>query len=268
VRNLFFLLALFSIWLLIGGCSHLNKEVVILSLAEDCPAYQENDWKIQTDLIDFNTPTRELQCRLAYLRTIASPSILQSHLPSEICFLLAERETDQATQEKFAAEGVHFAEQAISLGAREDGRVDYYWAVNLGLVIRRHPALALKNIKLLAERLKSARQKVPAEDWGGPGRGLGMLLLKAPPWPHNIGDCDKALAIFKQTVEQFPQHPLNHLFYAQALWDIQESEALETIRKELETTRHLLNDKQWVLAKKNMVKELEEFEKELPAPDQ
>ncbi len=264
VRNLFFLLRLLSIGLLIGGCSHLGQEVVILSLAGDCPAYQENVWKAQTDLIDSKTPTQELQCRLAYLRSIASPSILQSHFPSRICLLLAERETDQATQEKFAAEGVDFAEQALSLGARGDGRVDYYWAVNMGLVIRKHPSLALKNLKLLAKRLEAAYQKVPSEDWGGPGRVLGMVYLKAPAWPQNIGDCDKALEILKQTVEQFPQHPLNHLFYAQALWDINQSDSIEAIRRELKKTRELLQEEQWGFARGIWTKELEAFEKELP----
>ncbi len=166
--------------------------------------------------------------------------MLPSHLPSRICLLLAEREDDQATQEKLAAEGVRFAEQAMSRGAEGDGRVHYYWAVNMGLVIRRHYVLALKNLKPLAEKLESAQQKVPAEDWGGPGRVLGMLYLKAPCWPQNIGDCDKALALLKQTVEQFPQHPLNHLFYAQALWAINESDSMEEIRRELEKTRELL----------------------------
>ncbi|MBI4767507.1 MAG: hypothetical protein HY787_23425 [Deltaproteobacteria bacterium] len=264
MRHLFFLLVFFSIGLLIGGCSHWGQEVVVLSLAGDCPDYQENDWKAQADSIDSRTPTQELHCRLAYLRSIAGPSILQSHFPSRICLLLAERETDPATQEKFAAEGVRFAEKALSPGAREDGRVLYYWAVNMGLVIRRHPTLALKNLKPMAERLEAAYQKVPAEEWGGPGRVLGLLYLKAPPWPQNIGDWDKALALLKQTVEQFPQHPLNHLFYAQALWDINQSGSIETIRRELEKSRELLQEERWGFARKAWTKEVEAFEKELP----
>jgi hypothetical protein len=264
VRNLFFLPGLFSIGLLIGGCSHLSQEVMVLPLAGDCPAYQENDWKAQAGSVDSKTPTQELQCRLAFLRSNPGSSFLQNHFPSRICFLLAERETDQASQEKFAAEGVRFAEQAISLGTRGDGRAYYYWAVNLGLVIRRHPALALKNLKPLAERFEAAYQKVPSEDWGGPGRVLGMLYLKAPSWPQNIGDWDKALALLKQTAERFPQHPLNHLFYAQALWDINESDSIEAIRRELEETRELLKEERWGFAKGNWIKELEAFEKELP----
>lgn len=249
---------------MIGGCSHVGQEVVALSLSGDCPAYQENDWKDQTGSVDSRTPTEDLHCRLAFLRSNAGPSFLQSHFPSRLCFLLAERETDQATQEKFAAEGVHFAEEAVSLGARGDGRVYYYWAVNLGLVIRKHPALALKNIKLLAERLEAAYQKVPSEDWGGPGRVLGLLYLKAPPWPQNIGDCDKGLILLKQTAERFPQHPLNHFFFAQALWDVNESDSLEDIRRELEETRELLKEERWGFARKVWTKELEAFEKELP----
>jgi hypothetical protein len=212
----------------------LGQEVAVLSMTGDCRVYQDNDWSAKADLLDSKTPTPELQCQLAYLRTTYDTPRLPSHLPSRICLLLAEREDDQATQEKLAAEGVHFAEQAMSRGAEGDGQVHYYWALNMGLAIRRHYALALKNLKPLAKKLESAQQKVPAEDWGGPGRVLGMLYLKAPPWPQNIGDCDKALALLKQTVEQFPQHPLNHLFYAQALWTINESDSKEEIRRELE----------------------------------
>jgi hypothetical protein len=266
MKYLSFVLGLFSIGVLIGGCSHLGKEVVVLSLTKDCPVYDEKDLSAKADLLDSKTPTHELQCWLAYLRTTSNPAILQSHFPSRICILLAERQEDQETQEKLATEGVHFAEQAISMGAEEDGRVHYYWAVNMGLAIRRHYGLALKNLKPLAEKLESAQKKVPAEELGGPGRVLGMLYLKAPPWPQSIGDYDKALAMLKQTTEQFPQHPLNHLFYAQALWTVNESDSIEEIRGKLKKTHELLKEERWGFAKKGWVKELKEFEKELSTP--
>jgi hypothetical protein len=265
VKKLSFVLGLYALGVLIGGCSHLGQEVVVLSITEDCPVYHDNDLLVKSDSIDSRTPTPELRCWLANLRTTYDTSKLPRHFPSRICLLLAEREDDQATREKLAAEGVHFAEQTISSGAEEDGRVHYYWALNMGLAIRRHYVLALKNLKPLAKKLESAQQKVPAEDSGGPGRVLGMLYLKAPPWPQNIGDWDKAFALLKQTVEQFPQHPLNHLFYAQALWAINESDSMEEIRGELEKTRELLKEERWGFARKFWVKELEEFEKELPA---
>jgi tetratricopeptide (TPR) repeat protein len=267
VRTLSFLLGLFSIGVLIGGCSHLREDVVALSITKDCPVYHDNNLLAKVDLIDSKTPTHELQCLLACLRTTSNTSILQSHFPSRICILLAEREDDQETQEKFAAEGVYFAEQAISMGAKEDGRVHYYWAVNMGLAIRRQYALALKTLKPLVEKLESAQQKVPNEELGGPGRVLGMLYLKAPPWPQNVGDYDKAFTLLKQTVEKFPEHPLNHLFYAKALWDINDSDSIEEIRSELEKTREQLKEERWGFAKSIWVKELDEFEKELPLPN-
>ncbi len=264
MKNPLLLSGLFSIGLIIGGCSHVGMEVAELSLTGDCQAYGDTDLSAKADSIDSRTPTREIQCLLDYLRATTDNAILQTPFPSRICLLLAERQDNQKIQEKLAAEGVGFAERAISLGAREDGQVLYYWAVNMGLVIRKHPVLALKNLIPMAERLETAQQKVPAEESGGPGRVLGMLYLKAPPWPQNIGDCDKALALLKQTVEQYPQHPLNHLFYAQALWDINESDSLEEIRKELEKTRELLKETQWEFAAGSWVKEVEAFEKQLP----
>ena len=265
VKNFFPLPAFFLIcFFWVGSCSHVGQEVVIFSPAGKCPAYQENDWKAQVGSIDSRTLTEELQCRLIFLRSTADPLFLEDHFPSRISFLLAERETDPTIQERLAAEGVLWAERAISYGARGDGRVYYYWAVNQGLVIRNHPTLALKKIKLMAERLEVANQKVPSEDWGGPGRVLGLVYLKAPPWPQDIGDCDKALVLLKQTAERFPQHPLNHLFFAQALWDVNESESMEDIRRELEETRELLKEERWGFARKVWAKELEEFEKKIP----
>jgi len=51
-----------------------------------------------------------------------------------------------------------------------------------------------------------------------------MLYLKAPAWPNGIGDGDKALELLNKAVDKYPEHPLNHLFLAQALWEVDEKE--------------------------------------------
>ena len=55
----------------------------------------------------------------------------------------------------------------------------------------------------------------------GPYRVLGMVYLKAPPWPRGIGDGDKALELLQEAVRRSPEYPLNRIFYARALWEVE-----------------------------------------------
>jgi hypothetical protein len=91
VKKLSFVLGLCAIGVWMVGCSHLGQEVAVLSMTGDCPAYEDKDWSDKADLLDSKTPTPELQCQLAYLRTTYDTPRLPSHLPSRICLLLAER---------------------------------------------------------------------------------------------------------------------------------------------------------------------------------
>ncbi len=64
----------------------------------------------------------------------------------------------------------------------------------------------------------------PGVDGGGPLRLLGTLYLRAPPWPRGPGDGEKALELLEEAVEEYPEHPLNHFFFAEALLDDEEYE--------------------------------------------
>jgi hypothetical protein len=134
---------------------------------------------------------------------------------------------------------VSLAEQALTGGGAGDGAVHYYLAANLGLAIHDHPLQAADNLSRLEQALQKAVQLAPATDAGGPLRLLGMLYLKAPSWPAGIGDGDKALDLLKQAAQTYPAHPLNHLFYAQALWEVDEkgAEAAAELRKGQEQLR-------------------------------
>ena len=51
---------------------------------------------------------------------------------------------------------------------------------------------------------------------------LGAIYLKAPPWPAGFGDEEMALELLEEAVQDFPNHPLNQLFYAEALMEDEE----------------------------------------------
>jgi tetratricopeptide (TPR) repeat protein len=182
---------------------------------------------------------------------------------ARICFLLADRTTgDLDRQEKLAAEGVRWGEIALADSSKPDGVIHYYLAVNLGLAIRNHAALAVKNLKRLAAEFERAKDLAPQEDLGGPLRALGMLYLMAPQWPQGIGDGDKALELLGEAVQRYPQHPLNHIFYARALWDLEEDDAIEKVKAHLEKGHELIERGEWGSARERWLKELEEVAEE------
>ncbi len=175
---------------------------------------------------------------------------------------LAERETNQENREKFAAEGVSFAETTLAHGGPGEGAVHYYLAANLGIAVREHPTLAMENLGRLEDEMKQALALSPDLDDGGPLRLLGMLYLKAPAWPNGIGDPDKALELLGKAVKKHPEHPLNHLFYAQALWDEDDEAALPQIKAEVALGQKLLTKGNWGYSKVPWQKEFNEFQQE------
>lgn len=203
-----------------------------------------------------------LACALAVLRDTQDPALSRSALGSRLCLHLAERETNRQNREKFAAEGVGFAETALAQGG-SDGAVHYYLAANLGLAVRENIALALKNLGRLENEMKQALALSPGIDGGGPLRLLGTLYLKAPAWPHGIGDRDKALELLEKAAKEYPGHPLNHLFYAQALWEEGGEAALIQVKAEIAWGEKLLAEGNWGYSKKTWEKEFDEFQQEL-----
>ena len=88
------------------------------------------------------------------------------------------------------------------------------------------------NISSLINTLEKAVELDPSVDGGGPLRLLGTLYLRAPPWPRGPGDGELALELLERAVDEYPEHPLNHFFYAEALLDDEEVEdALDAIQE-------------------------------------
>jgi hypothetical protein len=196
---------------------------------------------------DATADTVILECALNSIRAGNDPALLRSATGTHISFLLADRTVDAVQRETWASGGVSLAETALAQGAEQDGAVHYYLAANLGWSVRAHPVAAMQSLPRMESELMHAIQLTPELDQGGPLRTLGMLYLKAPPWPGGIGDGDKALELLRQVVEQYPDHPLNHLFYAQALLAAGGADNISKAGKEWNKGNQLLiTGKLWV----------------------
>jgi len=252
------------IGILVSGCTFsLPEDIVDLGTQDTCPEFTTEELQARAREFDHRTDTSTLMCALGTLRNASPAPIHRTETGARICYLLADRiTTDQDKKERYAAEGVRWAEIALKENTEPNGALYYYLAVNLGIAVRQHPALGVKNLGRLAEELKKARKLTPGEEQGGPLRVLGMLYLMAPPWPKGIGDGDKALELLKEAVQSYPGHPLNHAFYAQALWDLEEDDAIEQVRAHLKKSRELIENGDWGIARERWLKEVEKIAEE------
>jgi len=245
--------------LLLSGCPFslsLPDDIVRLRLEENCPDWDAGLLYLEGRKFDINTPAEHLQCALVVLRNAIPSQVHRTAIPSRICFLLADRlDKKDERRERFASEGVGWAEIAISEGAGLDGAVHYYLAVNLGIAVYDNTTLAVKNLKRIASELCKAGKLAPNVDHGGPYRVLGMLYLLAPPWPQGIGDGDKALDLLSMVVKHHPGHPLNHIFYARALVELDEGDE-EEITRHLKRARELVNTDAWRALRERYLKEI------------
>ena len=233
----------------ITGCSlSLTKDLVKLPPPSACPGLSIFSILANPDRFNPNTPRKTMECALSILRNNLK-TMDRAELASRICYMLADSDTNDEQRKKLAAEGVRWGEIALNLGDWFDGPVHYYLALNLGIAIEHTTITALKNLGRLEKEMKKARKYAPDTDEGGPARILAMIYLKAPSWPKGIGDVDKAVSMLKQVVQDYPNHPLNHIFYAEALWDAEDDDAIDDIRTQLDQAVVTLNKGDWGYSK-------------------
>ena len=256
------LLPIVSMLAFLAGCAGLQRDRVQFDGLSDCPKQTAATLAAKQNQLSPLSDTHTLTCALTVLRDSQDPAVRRTALGSRLCLYLAEREANQEKREKLAAEGVGFAEAALVQGGGGDGAVHYYLAVNLGLAVREHITLAMENLGRLEGEMKQAVALSPDIDDGGPLRILGTLYLKAPAWPNGIGDRDKALELLGKAVKEHPGHPLNHLFYAQALWDEDDETVLPQVKAEFAQGEKLLSEGNWGYNKEPWKKEFDEFQQE------
>ena len=245
--------------LILTACAGLQKDQVQFDRLADCPSQTAAQLAAAQGQLGPLSDTHTLACAVDFMRNTKDPALRRSALASRLCLNLAERENDPERRDKLAVEGVAFAETAIASGGDGDGAVHYYLAANLGLAVREHLTLAMDNLKRLEAEMKKALSLSPGIDQGGPLRLLGALYVKAPEWPNGIGDRDKGYALLEQAVQQFPNHPLNHLFYAQAIVAIDDKDAAERAKAEFDLGLKLLAEGNWGYSKPSWQKEFDDF---------
>ncbi len=114
--------------------------------------------------------------------------------------------------------------------------------------------------RIMAQKeMKRAIDLNPDIDDGGSLRILGALYLKAPAWPNGIGDPDKALELLEMAIKKYPEHPLNHLFYAQVLWEDNDKAFLSKVKAEFALGEKLLSEGNWGCSKEPWKKEFDAF---------
>ncbi|GAB4290144.1 MAG: hypothetical protein Kow0090_03160 [Myxococcota bacterium] len=172
-------------------------------------------------------------------------------------FLLADVEDEEKLVLEYSRAGMEAGK--VARGEEKDARASYYYALNIGLYIREKGIKAIGRVSDFHEALKDAN-KAPDEDFGGPMRVLGLLYLKAPPWPRSVGDIDAALELLEEAAKRFPSHPQNHIFYAEALF---EEGRKDEAKKELELAERLALPELWGEYAQRWQKEIEKFKKKL-----
>ena len=248
---------------LLAGCTGLQHAPVQVDRLSDCPKQTAASLVAEQNQFGHLSDNHTLACALMVLGDSQDPAVHRTSLGSRLCLQLAERETNPEKREKLATQGVGFAEAAIAQGGNSDGAVHYYLAANLGLAVREHITLAVGNLDRLESEMKQALALSPDIDDGGPLRLLGALYLKAPAWPNGIGDRDKALELLEKAVKEHPRHPLNHLFYAQALWEEGDEASLTQVKAEFSLGEKLLAEGNWGYSKEPWKKEFDAFQQEL-----
>ncbi|MEI6066816.1 MAG: sterol transporter outer membrane protein BstC [Methylococcaceae bacterium] len=248
---------------LLAGCAGIQQPPAQADRLSDCPKQTAASLVAEQNQLGHLSDSHTLACALTVLGDSQDPAVGRTSLGSRLCLQLAERDTNQEKREKLATQGVGFAETALANGGDSDGAVHYYLAANLGLAVREHITQAMGNLGRLESEMKQALALSPDIDNGGPLRLLGALYLKAPAWPNGIGDRDKALELLEKAVKEHPKHPLNHLFYAQALWDEGDEATLTQVKAEFALGEKLLTEGNWGYSKEPWKKEFDAFQQEL-----
>ncbi len=233
--------ALSLVLLALLGCARLHSDAVPIQAGEGCRGRDADRWVAEAGAINAGTDTARLECALASLRAADATDVPRGLLGSRICLLLATRDRDALKREKLAAEGVRFAERALASGGQRNGELHYYLAANLGFVMRDQLTLAMENLPRLRHEMEQAVALSP---------------------PAGFGDGDKALDLLRRAVREHPGHPLNHLFLAQALHEVEGDSVLEQARSEWLTGLQKLQQGNWGYSRDAWMLEFEEVQRE------
>ncbi len=235
-----------AILVALSSCSlTLPDDLAALRGVPACAEWSLSDALRVGRVADRRTPPADLECVLLVLRQEWLQGPEQAALAGRVCFLLADVEPDADRRRLLAAEGARWGEIAESLGGSSDASTLYHHAMNLGIAVRDNVVVALKNLGRIEALLTRASALDPGVDQGGPVRVLGMLYIQAPAWPQGVGDPDRGLGLLRYAAHHFPGHPMNHLFLARALWEVEGEDALDRVARHLCRALRLAEAREW-----------------------
>ena len=132
------------------------------------------------------------------------------------CAWLTDEFTDKDRRGSWAQKGVDYAKRAVAAdGKRVEGY--YYLGINLGQSATTKTVGAYMMVPRVLKAAESALKIDEKFDHAGPGRLIGNVYAKAPPWPASVGDVEEGIKYLKRAVEVAPDYPQNHLHYGDAL---------------------------------------------------
>jgi len=133
------------------------------------------------------------------------------------CAWLTEEFPNKDQRASWAERGIKYAKRAVAVnGGRVEGH--YYLGINIGQSARTKTIGAYLMVPKVVKEGQIALKIDEKFDHGGPGRLVGNVYAKAPPWPASIGDTDEGVGYLRRVVEIAPDFPQNHLHYADALY--------------------------------------------------
>lgn len=170
---------------------------------------------------------------------------------------LAQTETGIDRPAAVAKEGLASMKAAGIDGESNHADAAYYHASLTGMVMQAQGLGAAGKLPKLEAEFKRALG-APGTEQGGPLRAIGMLYLKAPPWPTGIGDIELALENLEKAVQSYGGFPHNHICLARAYAD---DGSLEEAEQSLDRAENLLASGNWGALESGWRREIAEIRK-------
>ncbi len=253
------LLLLSLIALVFSACHPRVRGPVLNQTASDCREYDFTKSDDLDQLVTREASTFELTCFIKKANLAVPKPYLHIALAY---YYLADAETDDGRRYALAKKGYYNGDWAIKTNA-EDGRSYYGAAVNLGLMMQQDLLKAMGNVSSFKEMLEKSIEMVPTFDEAGAYRVLGQLYVRAPSWPASIGDPDMAVELLEKAVEIAPNHPVNHLFLVEALWESEGQDSADDAKEHFLEAEELFKEEKWQNQRKQWQVLIEKMAKKL-----
>lgn len=134
---------------------------------------------------------------------------------AEAYYRLADPEADVAREYPYYEKTETYAKKVLEL---DPGRVEGRYWYGLALLKKAQKQGGVGAYFIVREGIKElekVRQALPAYDYAGAARVLGLLYCVAPKWSP-FGDLDKSIRLAQEATRLAPGYPLNRLYLADA----------------------------------------------------